>query len=158
MIARFRDMNSEKIGFYAGSFNPFTVGHKSIVDRALRVFDRVIIGIGCNITKADDESARMIEKREEEIRAVFAKEPRVTVATYDGLTAEVAMAMGACALIRGVRGVNDFENERTLADVNRELNGIETVIFMALPEHGHVSSSMVRELRHFGKDVSRYLP
>ena len=151
--------HNERVGFYAGSFNPFTIGHKSIVDRALGIFDRIIIGIGCNMAKSGDTSqGDIIEKRRQEIESCFASEPRVEVVAYEGLTAEAAVEMGACALIRGVRGVADFESERTLADINREVNGIETVIFMALPEYGHVSSSMVRELSHFRKDVSRYLP
>lgn len=150
------EVSRERIGFYAGSFNPFTIGHKSIVDRALRLFDRVVIGVGCNIAKAGDSSAA--KDREQAIKAVFVSEPRVTVVTYEGLTADVAASMGACALIRGVRSVTDFEAERTLADINRQLTGIDTVILISLPEYGHISSSMVRELLHFGKDVTPYLP
>lgn len=142
--------------FYPGSFNPFTIGHKSIVDRGLSIFDHIIIGVGYNEHKpvAEKDCATRIEK----IASYFRDEPRVSVIAYSGLTAYEAKKSGACAILRGVRSVADFESERVLADINRRLTGIETVILYSLPEYESVSSSTVRELKNFGADVSPYLP
>lgn len=146
-----------RIALFPGSFNPFTVGHQSVVDRALPLFDRIIIAIGTNADKGEadtDDLARRIRA----IAAVYEEEPAVEVYAYEGLTADFAAEMGARFLLRGVRSVQDFEYERTLADVNRHISGLETVLLYALPEHASVSSSVVRELQHYGVDVSDFLP
>lgn len=146
-----------RIALFPGSFNPFTVGHKSVVDRAIPLFDRIIIAIGANAEKAEsdpDDLARRIRA----IASVYDEEPSVEVYAYEGLTADFAAEMGARFLLRGVRSVQDFEYERTLADVNRHISGLETVLLYALPEHSSVSSSVVRELQHYGVDVSDFLP
>lgn len=147
---------TSKTAIYPGSFNPFTLGHLSIVERGLKVFDKIVVAVGCNECKSrrgDDFSGRV-----ESIRRVFEDEPRVEVITYSGLTADEAVRLGACAILRGVRSVADFETERQMADVNRDLCGIDTYILCSLPEYGFLSGSMVRELEHFGADVSKYLP
>lgn len=143
-------------GFYAGSFDPFTVGHKSIVDRALAIFDTVTVGIGYNESKPG--ALYTPQERAESILRIYAGEPRVEVMTYKGLTVDAARQVGATSLVRGVRSAADFESERTMADVNRQISGLETVLLVAIPEYESVSSSMVRELIHNGYDVSRYLP
>lgn len=140
--------------FFAGSFNPFTNGHADIVSRALRIFDRVVIAVGVNVRKADDNAGR----RAEAIGRLYAAEPRVEVITYSGLTAAVAVEHGATALLRGVRTATDYEYELQMADINRRINGIETVLLTARPELASVSSSMVRELRSFGFDTSQFTP
>lgn len=147
---------SEKTAFYAGSFNPFTIGHYSIVERGLEVFDRIVIGVGYNMSKPGAETAA--EDRVKEINRLFASNDRVICTAYVGLTTEAAKTYSATALLRGVRGVADFEYERTLADVNRRISGLETVLLLTLPEHSFISSSVVRELAHFGEDVTPFLP
>lgn len=141
--------------FYAGSFDPFTTGHKSIVDRALPLFDKVVIGIGVNTSKRPWQE---LEERLRAIRGLYAGEPRVEVTAYTGLTADAARGCGATVLLRGVRSCSDFEYERNLADVNRNISGLESVFIMALPDLAWVSSSMVRELAAFGHDYSQYIP
>lgn len=148
-------MKIEKIAFFAGTFDPFTVGHRSIVERALSLFDRVVIGIGVNAAKTDSESAN---ERAADICCIYGDEPRVEVEVYSDLTWQAARRLGCTHLLRGVRSVADFEYERNLADANRNLSGLETVIFYTLPELGYVSSSLVRDLRRHGADVSELIP
>jgi pantetheine-phosphate adenylyltransferase len=142
-------------GFYAGTFDPFTIGHQSVVDRALELFDRVVIGIGLNAQKSPFETA---QQRLERIRAVYAHEPRVSVVTYDGLTADAARAEGCTHLLRGVRTAIDFEYERAMADANRRISGLETVLLYTLPELSYVSSSLVRDLASHHHDIQQFLP
>lgn len=144
-----------RTALFAGSFDPFTVGHASIVSRALPLFDHIIIAVGVNMAKT---SADEVSRRVEAIAALYADEPRVTVTHYEGLTVDMAARCGARWLLRGVRSVKDFEYERDMADINRQLSGLETVLLYSLPEHAAVSSSIVRELRSYGRDVSDYLP
>ena len=150
-------VREQRIAIFPGSFNPFTIGHKSVVDRALPLFDRIIVAIGTNAGKesADsDETARRIRK----IAEIYADEPGVEVYSYEGLTVDFAVEMGARFILRGVRTMQDFEYERMLADVNRRISGIETLLLYTLPEHACVSSSVVRELEHYGVDVAGFLP
>ena len=144
-----------KTALFAGSFNPYTRGHHAIVQRALAIFDRVVVAIGCNMGK---EGAADTAERRKAIEKVYAGEPRVEVAVYSGLTMDYARSIGATALLRGVRSVKDFEYERDLADVNMRMGGIETVILMSSPENAAISSSLVRELMAYGKDVKDLLP
>lgn len=144
-----------KTALFAGSFNPYTRGHHAIVQRALAIFDRVVVAIGCNMGK---EGAVDTAERRKAIEKVYADEPRVQVAVYSGLTMDYARSIGATALLRGVRSVKDFEYERDLADVNMRMGGIETVILMSMPENAAISSSLVRELMAYGKDVKDLLP
>ncbi len=144
-----------RVALFPGSFDPFTLGHESIVRRALPLFDRVVIAIGVN---PDKQAMLSVENRRRWIESVFANEPRVSVATYTGLTTEAAREVGATVLLRGVRMVQDFEYEMIMAEVNRELSGLETVLLYTLPSLSHISSSIVRELYSHGIDVSAYLP
>lgn len=145
-----------RIALFPGSFNPFTIGHRSIVDRALQIFDRVIVAVGYNPSKEGD--AASVHKRVEAIRKVYADRANVEVDSYSCLTAQYAVQTGACAIVRGVRNTVDFEYERSIADINRRLCGIETVLLYTLPELESISSSIVRELDRFGYDVSEFLP
>lgn len=138
---------------FAGSFNPFTKGHLSIVSRALSFADRIVVAVGVNPGKEDEGIANLAE-----IRRIFEDNPRVDVVEYSGLTVEFARAAGADALLRGVRSVKDYEYELGLADTNRDISGLETILLPAEPALSFVSSSMVRELRSHGIDVGRYLP
>ena len=117
--------------------------------------DEVIIGIGINESK---RSLLSIEKRIEGIQKVYADEPRVKVLAYSGLTVDFAREHGVEVILRGIRTVKDFEYEEGIADINRKLSGIETVFLFTEPEYSAVSSSVVRELLHYGKDVSAFLP
>ncbi len=139
---------------FAGSFDPFTTGHLSIVRRALAIFDEVAVGIGVNENKTADYD---IDGKLASLRELFADEPRVTVGAYTGLTADYARAIGAGVLLRGIRSVTDLEYERNLADANRDVFGLDTLFLMSDPELSFVSSSMVRELIHHGVDASKYI-
>ena len=145
----------KRVALFPGSFDPFTRGHESIVKRALPLFDKFVIAIGVN---ADKHAFLTMEQRKEWIERVFKDDSRVEVITYSGLTVDVAREVGAQFIVRGVRLIQDFENEKHLAEVNRDLTGIETILLYTLPEYSHISSSIVRELYHYGQDVSRYLP
>ena len=139
-----------------GSFNPFTIGHDSIVRRALSLFDRLVIGVvGDNVHKPDMPSA---EQRMAAIRDLYVEEPRIEVKPYLGLAMDFAKAEGAQFIVKGVRTVSDFEYEQWQADFNRRLGGIETILLYTEPELASISSSALRELAHFGVDVSDYIP
>ena len=145
-----------KTGIFVGSFNPFTIGHDSIVRRALPLFDRLVIGVvGDNVHKPDMPSA---EERMQVIRDLYADDARIEVKPYNGLAMDFAKAENAKFIVKGVRTVSDFEYEQWQADFNRKLGGIETILLYTEPELASVSSSAVRELQHFGVDVSNYLP
>ncbi|MBO6032725.1 MAG: pantetheine-phosphate adenylyltransferase [Prevotella sp.] len=145
-----------KTGVFVGSFNPFTIGHDSIVRRALPLFDRLVIGVvGDNVHKPDMPSA---EVRMEAIRQLYADESRIEVKPYHGLAMDFAKAEGAQFIVKGVRSVNDFEYEQWQADFNRRIGGIETILLYTEPELACISSSALRELQHFGVDITPYLP
>ena len=147
--------NSHKTLLFPGSFDPFTIGHKWVVDKALTIADRVVIAIGVNENK---KRTFAIEDVELAIKNVYAQNPQVEVITYSGLTIDVVKEVGADAIVRGVRSTIDFEYEKNIADVHRELSGVETILLLTHPSLSHISSSMVRELNHFGHDVSKYIP
>ena len=139
-----------------GSFDPFTIGHDSIVRRALPLFDRLVIGVvGDNVHKPDMHPAK---KRMQTIKALYKGDSRIAVKTYHGLAMDFAKAENARFIVKGVRSVSDFEYEQGQADFNRKLGGIETILLYTEPELASVSSSALRELSHFGVDVSEYLP
>lgn len=142
-------------GFFVGSFDPFTIGHDSIVRRALPLFDHIIIGVGVNERKKYMLSA---EERVKRIKRLYADEPKIEVKAYSDLTIDFARREQATYIIKGVRSVKDFEYEREQADVNRLLSGVETIFLYAEPQLSSISSSMVRELQHFGRDISKFLP
>lgn len=138
-----------------GSFDPYTIGHDNILRRALPMFDRVVIGVGVNESKKYMFSP---EVRTATIACLYADEPKVEVKAYGDLTVDFARREDALYIIKGVRSVKDFEYEREQADINRRLTGIDTVLLFSEPQLQHVSSSMVRELMHFGRDVSEFIP
>lgn len=145
----------KRIALFPGTFDPFTIGHQSLVRRGLDLVDEIIISIGINDKKLTYFS---LEKRMEAIRNLYRHNPRVKVMAYHSLTVDFAREVGAGFILRGIRTVNDFEYEKTIADVNRKLTGIETFILFTEPEHTHISSSIVRELLRYGKDISLFVP
>lgn len=146
---------NQHIAIFPGSFDPFTIGHHSIVERALPLFDKIVVAVGMNSKK---HSFLPETDRLDAIRRLYADEPRVEVIAYSGLTVEAAEQCGARYILRGVRTVKDFEYEKTLADINRKIAGLETVLLYTLPEYGSISSSIVRELISLGRDVTDLLP
>ena len=155
MTSQCIDNNGGRVALFPGSFDPFTRGHESIVRRALPLFDKFVIAIGVN---ADKHAFMTMEQRKSWIERVFKDDPRVEVISYSGLTVDIAREVGAGFIVRGVRLIQDFENEKHLAEVNRDPTGIETILLYTLPEYSHISSSIVRELARYGQDVSKYLP
>ena len=146
-----------KTGVFVGSFDPFTIGHDSIVRRALPLFDRLVIGVvGDNVHKPYMQPA---EERMKAISELYKGMDSIEVKTYHGLAVDFARAEQAGFIVKGVRSVKDFEHEREQADINRQISGgIETLLLFAEPELASVSSSMVRELQHFGVDITSFLP
>jgi pantetheine-phosphate adenylyltransferase len=140
---------------FPGTFDPYTIGHYSIVKRSLELVDEIVIAIGVNDAK---KTYFPVGKRIEMIRSLYKDEDRISVGTYDNLTVDYAGEAGAGFIIRGIRSVNDFEYEKTIADMNRNISGIETIVLFTEPELTHISSTIVRELLRFGHDVSRFIP
>ena len=144
-----------KTAIFPGTFDPFTVGHASIVERGLPLFDRIVIGVGVNDNK---RTLYTNEERVRNIQEIYANEPRVKVVAYDDLTVDLAKREGATFILRGIRSVKDFEYERDIAAMNERLSGVETVLLFPEPQYMSISSSVVRELLRFGKDVTEFLP
>ena len=146
----------ERIAIFPGSFDPFTRGHAALVRKALRLFDRVIIGIGNNSVKP---GLLTIENRKRLIDDLYADDPRVQAEVYTGLTGEFAETVGACAIIRGVRNTTDFEYERTMEATNHRLSPDITTVMLFTPSPvADISSSTVREVLAFGRAVEEFLP
>jgi len=145
-----------KIAVFPGSFDPFTVGHESIVLRAIDLFDKIIIGIGFNMGKSSFFTA---QQRRDMLRELFASNPKVEVMYYDDLTTDFCKRVGAKYMLRGLRTSSDFEYEKSIAQVNQAmLPEVETLFMLTLPEHTAINSSVVREIMRFGGDVSKFVP
>lgn len=148
-------MADKRKAIFPGSFDPFTVGHESIVLRGLEVFDEIVVAVGVN---SDKHCLFPVERRVDFIRAVFEHRPEVSVQTYDGLTVDFARQIGCGHIIRGLRTSADFEFERAIAQVNRQMSGIDTVFLLTTPEHTPVNSTIVRDILRHGGDASIFLP
>lgn len=144
-----------KRAIFPGTFDPFTIGHYSVVRRALTFMDEVVIGIGINENK---NTYFPTEKRLEMVQQLYADEPRIKVIAYDCLTIDFAHRVDARFIVRGIRTVKDFEYEETIADINRKLAGIETILLFTEPELSCISSTIVRELLSYNKDISQFIP
>ena len=145
-----------KIGFYAGSFDPFTNGHLHVVTQSAKLFDRVIIGIGVHPKKTRRFDKELMQKAIEEVLA-HNNLNNVTVISYDNLSVDVAIENDSTFLVRGIRNGMDYEYEENMASINEEISGLDTVYIRA-GNLGNISSSMVMELLRNNKDVSKYLP
>ena len=144
-----------RTGLFVGTFDPFTLGHDSIVRRALPLFDNLVVGVGVNPDKHTMLSAA---ERVQRIADLYADISAVSVMAFEGLTIDLAKQVGAHYIIKGVRSVTDFEYERAQADFNRRMGGIETLLLYAEPQLESLSSSMVRTLQAFGRSTDEYLP
>ena len=144
-----------KKAIFPGSFDPYTIGHHDIVMRGLQVFDEIVIGIGHNYTKRETFP---LDERLAAIQRIYNNEPRVRVEVYEGLTVDFALKNHAQFILRGVRSTLDFEYERNIAEANKQLSGIETILLYTRPEYAHISSTLVRDLHSHGKDIAAYLP
>ena len=146
-----------RIGFFPGTFDPVTLGHLDIINRALPLFDKIIVGIGSNVNKIPMYSE---DQRLQWLNDIYKYEPGVDAVVYDGLTVNCCKEMGANFIIRGIRYVNDFEYEKAIADMNRSITAgkLETVFFTCLPQYTSVASTLVRDVIKNGGDVSQFLP
>ncbi len=140
---------------FPGSFDPITLGHTDIINRALPLFDRLIIAIGINV---DKKYMFDVEKRIEMIEAVYGNEPKIEVTRYSGLTVDFCHRNQINFILRGLRNPADFEFEKAIAQTNRKLGNIETVFLLTGPETSFISSSIVRDIFHNGGDISKLVP
>lgn len=141
---------------FPGTFDPITLGHTDIINRAMPLFDKVIIGIGRNASKVPMFKE---EQRLQWIKELYAGESKVEAVVYEGLTVNCCKEVGANFILRGIRYVNDFEYEKAIADMNRSLDGnIETIFLTCLPQYTSVASTLVRDVLRNGGDVSAFLP
>ena len=148
-------MALQRTALFPGSFDPFTIGHLSILTRSAQIFDKIIVAVGINENKKSMYSeTERLHKIKEAIKDITNAE----VVSYHGLTVDACKKYGAKYIIRGVRSFTDFEYEQHLADINRQIADIETIILFTLPEHAAISSSVVRELNHYGYDTTKFLP
>ncbi len=145
-----------RIALFPGTFDPITIGHMDIIQRALPLFDKLIIGIGRNVNKS---AMFTEEQRFRWIKEIFSSNPNISVVLYEGLTVECCKRVGANFILRGIRYVNDFEYEKAIADMNRSLdNNIETVFLTCLPQYTSVASTLVRDVLRNGGDARQFLP
>ncbi|MEO6488449.1 MAG: pantetheine-phosphate adenylyltransferase [Ferruginibacter sp.] len=146
----------ESICLFPGTFDPVTFGHTDIIERALPLFDKLIIGIGRNTNKAPMFSE---EQRLSWLNEIYKNNDKVEAIAYDGLTVDCCKQIGATFILRGIRYVNDFEYEKAIADMNRSLaDNIETIFLTCLPQYTSVASTLVRDVIRNGGDVSKFLP
>jgi pantetheine-phosphate adenylyltransferase len=145
-----------RICLFPGTFDPITLGHTDIINRALPLFDKIVVGIGRNSNKQPLFSE---EQRIEWLNEIYKGNDKVEAVLYDGLTVNCCKEIGANFILRGIRYVNDFEYEKAIADMNRSLNeNIETIFLTCLPQFTSVASTLVRDVLKNGGDVSKFLP
>jgi pantetheine-phosphate adenylyltransferase len=144
-----------KIAIFPGSFSPFTIGHQSVIDRALPLFDKIVISIGINSEKPQYFS---IDKRMQWIKDVYNNNPKIDVKQYKGLTVDFCKKENANYILRGLRDSHDFKFEKNIAQMNKGLNAsIETIFIMTPPELSYISSSLIRDVIKNGGDVSKFI-
>jgi len=145
-----------KIAIFPGSFSPFTVGHQSVVNRALPLFEKIIISIGINSEKNQYFS---IEERLQWIKDVYGNNPKIEIKFYEGLTVNFCKKENANYILRGLRDSHDFKFEKGIAQMNKDLNKeVETIFIITPPEISHISSSIIRDIIKNGGDVSKFIP
>ena len=148
--------NCKLAAVFPGSFDPFSAGHFDIAQRALKMFDRLIIAVGVN---QDKKGMQTPEERKANIEKIFTAEPRVSVEIYEGLTVDFCRRVGATYIVRGVRHIADFEFEFTVAQANKAmLPEVDTVLLPASPELAFVSSTIIRDVLRNGGSAAEFLP
>jgi pantetheine-phosphate adenylyltransferase len=146
----------DRICLFPGTFDPVTLGHTDIIDRALPLFDKLIIGIGRNTNKSPMFTE---EERMNWIKEIYSGNDKIDVLAYEGLTVDCCKKVNASFILRGIRYVNDFEYEKAIADMNRSITGnIETIFLTCLPQYTSVASTLVRDVIRNGGKVSQFLP
>jgi pantetheine-phosphate adenylyltransferase len=146
----------QRIALFPGTFDPITLGHIDIIDRALPLFDTLYIGIGTNSNKQPMYS---IEQRLEWISKVYKNEPKIIATSYEGLTSTFCKKINAPFILRGIRYVSDFEYEKSIADVNRMMDeNLETIFLTCSPEYSSFSSTLVRDVIRNGGNAAKFLP
>ncbi len=145
-----------RICLFPGTFDPVTLGHTDIINRAIPLFDKVVIGIGKNANKVPMFTE---EQRLKWLQEIYIDEPKVSVVLYEGLTVNCCKEVGANFILRGIRYVNDFEYEKAIADMNRSIaNDIETIFLTCLPKYTSIASTLVRDVLKNGGNVAQFLP
>ncbi len=144
-----------KRAVFPGSFDPITLGHTDVIDRALELFDEIIVAVGINV---DKKYMFDTGKRLEMIRAVYGRNPKIRIDAYRGLTVDYCHRQKADFILRGLRNPQDFEFEKAIAQTNRKLGGVETVFFLTGIETSHISSSIVRDILRNGGKVDQLVP
>jgi pantetheine-phosphate adenylyltransferase len=146
----------QRICLFPGTFDPITIGHLDIIQRSLRLFDKLVIGIGRNASKA---SMFTEQQRLEWIKEIYKDNQKIDAVIYDGLTIDCCRDVGAVYILRGIRYVNDFEYEKAIADMNRSLDkNIETIFLTCLPQYTSVASTLVRDVLRNGGNAAQFLP
>ena len=147
---------NDKIAVFPGSFSPFTLGHQYVINRAIALFDKIIIAVGSNSSK---EYYFTEEQRIQWMEDIFKDEPKVEIRKYEGLTVDLCKSIGANFILRGLRNSKDFNYEKEIAQVNQTLNEeIETIFIITSSEYSHISSTLVREIARNGGDISKFVP
>ena len=144
----------KKIALFPGSFDPFTKGHESVIQKAIPLFDEIVIGIGINTSK---NYFFELEKRKNQILHIYKDISNIRVTTYQKLTVEYCQEIEARYILRGLRDTNDFEYEKAIAQMNLQISGIETVFFMTDPEVAPISATIVREIARNNGDISSFV-
>ncbi|MES2689140.1 MAG: pantetheine-phosphate adenylyltransferase [Bacteroidota bacterium] len=146
----------KRIALFPGTFDPITIGHVNLVERAIHLFDEIVIGIGHNSTKS---TLFTITQREQWIRDIFSAQPKVTVKIYEGLTVGFCKEIGSSYILRGLRNMSDFDYEKNIAQMNKLVDpDIETLFLMCDPAYTPISSSVVRDLIRNGGDIASFVP
>ena len=145
-----------KIAVFPGSFSPFSIGHQSVIEKALPLFDKIIISIGINSEKDQYFS---IQERMQWIESVYGDNEKIEIKRYEGLTVDFCKKEGANFILRGLRDSHDFKFEKNIAQMNKDLNpDIETIFIITPPELSHISSSLIRDIIKNGGDISKFIP
>lgn len=142
------------IGLFPGSFDPFTKGHEAVVNKALLLFDEIVIGIGINSSK---NYLFDLEKRKKHILSLFPNNPKIRIETYQKLTVEFAKELNASVIIRGLRDSMDFEYEKSIAHMNRDISGVETVFFLTDQQYSAISSTIIREIYRNNGNITSFV-
>ncbi|MBW7844804.1 MAG: pantetheine-phosphate adenylyltransferase [Bacteroidia bacterium] len=146
----------KRVALFPGTFDPITIGHVNLIERAMYLFDEIIVGIGHNSTKTTLFS---LDKRVEWVNAIYKNESKVKVAPYEGLTVEFCNKVGAQYILRGLRNMSDFDYEKNIAQMNKLVNAdVETIFLMCDPAYTPISSSVVRDLIRNGGNAAPYIP